>query len=207
MTALSSSSFSETCEDNRASRMAFPEHFDPDVRIGAAEEGRPTPEDAISQQRADLGDQPLVAPMEILDKDAPSIGEVRSWLHEINPHYDPYDMRYCMNCGSCALAVYQRLSGKMDAVAGPYSLTIPEMEKATGKLQVPMSPVEIGDTLRAQGPGAFAVVGIDRAEGPGHWFCAYCPDGEHVYALDGQSGEVRGWPPDYGKVNNWDMSV
>lgn len=56
------------------------------------------------------------------------------------------------------------------------------------------------------GPGANAIIGIDRADGPGHWFNAYF-DGEKVVAVEGQSGEVRGWPPDYGEVTNWDICV
>ena len=58
----------------------------------------------------------------------------------------------------------------------------------------------------AQGDGAHAIIGIDRAEGPGHWFNAACIDGK-VVAIDGQTGEIRDWPPDYGDVVNWEMSV
>ena len=58
----------------------------------------------------------------------------------------------------------------------------------------------------AQGDGAHAIIGIDRAEGPGHWFNAACIDGK-VVAIDGQSGEILDWPPDYGDVVNWEMSV
>jgi hypothetical protein len=137
----------------------------------------------------------------------PTIGEVHEWLNEINPNYDPYKPAYCMNCGSCALAVYERLSGKTDAVASPHTLSDAEMEKATGKRLVEMSPGEIVDKLKEQGPGSFAVIGIDRFFGPGHWFVAYCPDGKHTYALDGQTGEIRGWPPDYGNIRDWEMTV
>ena len=42
--------------------------------------------------------------------------------------------------------------------------------------------------------------------GAGHWFNAWC-DGKKVYAIDGQTGTVSDWPPDYGNVTNWDMSV
>lgn len=135
-----------------------------------------------------------------------TIEEIRRWLHEINPHYDPYNVEYCSNCGSCALAVFKRLQGDSTATADNRTLTTPEMEAATGRRQIQMSPEEIKETLIGRGPGSCAVVGIDREFGPGHWFCAYTPDGRHVYAIDGQIGGVLGWPPDYGDVRNWDMS-
>jgi len=61
------------------------------------------------------------------------------------------------------------------------------------------------DVLEA-GDGAHAVIGVDREYGPGHWFNAACLEGK-VVAIDGQSGEVLDWPPDYGHVVNWEMSV
>lgn len=61
--------------------------------------------------------------------------------------------------------------------------------------------------MRGLGAGGHAVVGIDRTDGPGHWFNAYTPDGEHVYYVDGQTGEVTGWPPtELGDVAKWDVS-
>ena len=69
-----------------------------------------------------------------------------------------------------------------------------------------MSPDEIRDRLLAEGDGAHAIIGIDRAEGPGHWFNAACMDGK-VVAIDGQTGEITDWPPDYGDVVNWEMSI
>ena len=72
--------------------------------------------------------------------------------------------------------------------------------------QVSMSPAEIERRLLEQGDGAHAIIGIDRAEGPGHWFNAACIDGR-VVAIDGQTGEITEWPPDYGNVVNWEMSI
>jgi len=141
---------------------------------------------------------------------APSLDDVRSWLPTINPGYsgDPYDPR-SSNCGSCALAVSQRLQG-IDAVASLRTLSIAEMEAATGKTQTPMTPSDIASALVAQGPGSHAVVGIDREAGPGHWFNAYF-DGTNVVAIDGQSGKILDWPPEYGapgfKVTNWDAGI
>lgn len=76
----------------------------------------------------------------------------------------------------------------------------------TGLEQVSMSPEEIEATLLGAGDGAHAIIGIDRAEGPGHWFNAACIDGK-VVAIDGQTGEITDWPPDYGDVVNWEMSM
>ena len=106
------------------------------------------------------------------------------------------------------MAVEKRLNGdNPDAVASDKNIgTISGMNDATGMEQKPMTPDEIRDYLVAQGPGSHGVVGVDRSVGPGHWFNAYY-DGDQVYAIDGQSGEIRGWPPDYGNVSNWDFSV
>ena len=148
---------------------------------------------------------------EIIEADdipAKSIDDVGTWLSDVNPQYDPWDVDspYSSNCGSCALAVERRLEGQDDAVATDSTLTVEEMQEQTGMEQVPMQPEEIQQYLIDQGPGSHAIVGIDRSEGPGHWFNAYY-DGERVYALDGQTGTTEGWPPDYGDVTNWDVSV
>ena len=136
--------------------------------------------------------------------------EIRNWLKDINPNYDPFDIEspYCNNCGSCAFAVEQKLSGNGDLTATADNIgTIPEMNALTGMEQVPMQPDDIQQYLLDQGPGAHVIVGIDRADGPGHWFNAVCLDDHTVVALDGQSGEILDWPPDYGNVTHWDISM
>lgn len=141
--------------------------------------------------------------------DVQGIDDVSGWLSDINPNFDPFDMDspYCNNCGSCAYAVYQRLEGNTDICASAENIGYnSEMEALTGMEQVSMSPEEIQDRLLAEGDGAHAIIGIDRAEGPGHWFNAACIDGK-VVAIDGQTGEITDWPPDYGDVVNWEMSV
>ncbi|UVJ38045.1 toxin glutamine deamidase domain-containing protein [Arthrobacter sp. CJ23] len=140
-----------------------------------------------------------------------SIADVRGWLESINPGYsgDPFDPR-SSNCGSCALAVFNRLDGSPAAAAEASSLSIEEVEKATGRKQTPMTSSEIREHLVRQVPGSHAIVGIDRLFGPGHWFNAYF-DGNEVVALDGQTGTIHGWPPDYGSPKNpvvyWDVGV
>lgn len=137
------------------------------------------------------------------------IDEVGDWLEEINPNFDPFDIDspYCNNCGSCTYAVYQRLEGNKDICATAENIGYnSEMEALTGMEQVSMSPEEIETRLLEAGDGAHAIIGIDRSVGPGHWFNAANIGGK-VVAIDGQSGEINDWPPDYGNVVNWEMSV
>ena len=141
--------------------------------------------------------------------DVHSVSDVSKWLGEINPNFDEFDPEspYCNNCGSCAYAVYQRLEGDSTSCASAENIGYNnEMNALTGMEQVSMSPQEIEQRLLNQGEGAHAIIGIDRAEGPGHWFNAACLDGR-VVAIDGQTGEITEWPPDYGDVVNWEMSV
>lgn len=141
--------------------------------------------------------------------DIAPINDVNRWLGEVNPNYDEFDPKspYCNNCGSCAYAVYQRLEGNPDVCASEHNIGYnDEMTTLTGMDQVSMTPDEIEQRLLAQGNGAHAIIGIDRAEGAGHWFNAACIDGR-VVAIDGQTGEVHDWPPDYGDVVNWEMSI
>ena len=80
------------------------------------------------------------------------------------------------------------------------------MEALTGLKQIPMSPDKIESYLLSKGNGAHAIIGVDRAFGPGHWFNAVCIDGK-VFAVDGQDGTISGWPPNYGNVVNWEISL
>ncbi len=136
--------------------------------------------------------------------------DMQNWLTDINPNYDPFDYEspYSNNCGSCSLAVYQRLEGIDDSsVASAENIGYNhEMNAITGMEQVSMSPSEIEQRLLEQGDGSHAIIGVDRAEGPGHWFNAACMNGK-VVAIDGQTGEITDWPPDYGNVVNWEMSI
>lgn len=134
-----------------------------------------------------------------------SIESVKGWVGSINPN-PGNDPRRNVNCGQCAAAVFKRLNGDNTAVAGLGTYSIPEMNQLTGKTQTTMSPDQIKNYLISQGPGSHAVVGVDRASGAGHWFNAYY-DGHQVYTIEGQGGEIRGWPPDYGNVVHWDVSI
>lgn len=124
--------------------------------------------------------------------DNPTIKGVESWVKEINPNYDPFDLDspYNVNYGVCTYVVYERLNGN-DAVVASYNNvpTNPEMEKLIGKKIKSMSPEQIEKRLLKAGDGAHAIIGVDREQGAGHWFNAACIEGK-VVAIDGQSGEV-----------------
>jgi TPR repeat protein len=64
------------------------------------------------------------------------------------------------------------------------------------------TPDEIAERLRARGKGAFVVVGVDRAHGPGHWYVAYF-DGEDVLALDPIANGRTAWPPPAADAVRW----
>lgn len=131
--------------------------------------------------------------------------EVNSWVCEINPNPNN-DPRRTVNCGQCAAAVFRRLNGDTNAVAGLGTYSIAEMNHITGRTQTTMTPTEIEAYLVEHGAGAHVVVGVDRASGAGHWFNAFY-DGRQVYTIEGQGGCLNGWPPDYGNVVHWDVSI
>ncbi|MBR3326843.1 MAG: hypothetical protein IKG22_05915, partial [Atopobiaceae bacterium] len=126
------------------------EDFDPDKRIGdfssAIESDRDSGKTRGVRAAEYDPDQRVGSPSSGEDVKPETIEEVRRWLPGINPHYDPYNIECCSNCGSCALAVFKRLQGDSGATADNRTLTIPEMEAATGRRQIQMSPEEIRDT-------------------------------------------------------------
>lgn len=139
-----------------------------------------------------------------------SADDIREWIKDVNPGYSGsrFDPR-STNCGKCAHAVFDALSGKPVRDAGPGTYGSAEMARAIGRKQIPITSSGIATRLRSEGAGAHAVVGVDRQNGVGHWFNAYF-DGQDVWAIDGQAGTVSGWPPDYGSPSNpvtyWDVS-
>ena len=158
------------------------------------------------EQQEPLYEQSLVA--KEMDE-GKELEDIKRWVKEINPNFDEFDTEspYSNNCGSCAYSVFKRFNGDHTAVASSQNIpTIAEMNAATGMVQKKMSPGDIQRYLLAKGKGANAIIGVDRSMGAGHWFNAWC-DGKKVYAIDGQTGTVSDWPPDYGNVTNWDMSV
>jgi len=158
-----------------------------------------------------VGIEPMQFDTQLETKDTQDIESIQAWLGDINPNYNPFDYTcpYNVNCGSCSLAVWNRLNGgDLNMVAGaeniPYNH---QMEALTGMQQVEMTPSAIKDYLFEQGAGANGIVGIDRADGAGHWLNVY-NDGERVVAIDGQDGSVKDWPPtDLGNVVRWELSI
>ena len=156
-----------------------------------------------------LQDEP--GEMPALDaSDIATVEDISQWVSDVNPNYDPFDYNspYCNNCGSCALAVEQKLSGMELTEASAENIgTIEEMNNQSGMEQMKMDWPDIENYLKFEGPGSHGIVGIDRVDGPGHWFNAYY-DGNKVVAIDGQTGTISDWPPDqYGSIKNMDFSV
>ena len=153
----------------------------------------------------------------ISQKYAESIDSIQNWIADVNPNYYnsslPNQKAYHCNCGSCAFAVEQRLSGA-NLTMQASSQNIPTddlMEKATGKKCKYMSVEQIEKRLIAAGPGSHLIIGINRKpiviggkkiNQPGHWFNAYY-DGKKIYTIEGQSGNVYDWPHDYGDISEW----
>ncbi len=165
--------------------------------------------DAELNETPDIESGVTDLPQDYSLRDTSDIQNISGWIGDINPNFDPFDVEspYSTNCGSCAYAVYQRLEGVDDACATADNIDYNfQMNALTGMEQVSMSPAEIEATLLEAGDGSHAIIGIDRSEGPGHWFNAACIDGK-VVAIDGQTGEISDWPPDYGDVVNWEMST
>lgn len=116
---------------------------------------------------------------------------------------------YNRNCGSCALAVENRMNGQKDAVAKKINIgTDDAMETATGKTCKYMPLDDIEKILKSMGAGSHLIVGINRKPTPfgkpqaGHWFNAYY-DGNRIYTVDGQCGKIFDWPHEYGNISDW----
>lgn len=137
-------------------------------------------------QRDDIHPPEAVEPLE-----SPS-----SWAADRNAG-GPGDVGRAANCGDCARAVELRWRG-VDAVAGSARRLDGEstevMDAWSPGDRVPATFDDVADRLGQLGPGASAVVGIDRHEGSGHWFNAL-NDGGTIVAVDGQSGAWEAWPP------------
>ena len=137
-------------------------------------------------------------------------GMLSDLIRTVNPHYgNPFFPESKVNCGSCAYAVYARLEGWSNATASLTNIDhIGDMEKIMGQQAFFMSPEDIETKLKAKGPGAHCIAGILRRHPttgeplPGHWFNLYY-DGDKVYTVDGQCGEVFEYPHDYGFVSDW----
>lgn len=137
-----------------------------------------------------------------------TIESISGWITTINPNYNnPFTPKANVNCGSCAFAVEARLSGKPNSTAGMENIPTPlKMEEATGKRCISTNPGGIASRLMQQGPGSHMIVGITRTRNgmpiSGHWFNVFY-DGNAIYTIDGQSGQIHGFPHDYHHVSGW----
>lgn len=144
-----------------------------------------------------------------------TIEKIAEWISTINPLYHdsgipPWERNpYHHNCGACALNVEKCLSGGVPEQAGIINIgTDIAMEQASGKKCRYMSIQDIESILKQRGAGAHLIVGINRKNTPfgqrqaGHWFNAYY-DGQSIYTIDGQIGQILDWPHDYGDISEW----
>jgi len=137
-----------------------------------------------------------------------TIQSISSWIKDINPHYgNPFLPQSKVNCGSCAFAVESRLNGDTTAIASLTNIgTDSGMEQATGKRCIYMPVHEIEKHLKDMGAGSHLIIGINRMKDgkaiSGHWFNAFY-DGNRIYTIEGQSGQILDWPHDYGYISEW----
>ncbi|WP_426310436.1 tetratricopeptide repeat protein [Cellulosimicrobium sp. E-16] len=94
------------------------------------------------------------------------------------------------------------LRGGQAQPATPSGPSEAELAELVGSGFEPTTPDEIAERLRARGKGAFVVVGVDRAHGPGHWYVAFF-DGEDVLALDPIANGRTAWPPPAADAVRW----
>ncbi len=94
------------------------------------------------------------------------------------------------------------LRGGQVQPATPAGPSEAELAEIVGSAFEQTTPDEIAARLRARGKGAFVVVGVDRAHGPGHWYVAY-HDGEDVLALDPIANGRTEWPPPAADAVRW----
>lgn len=144
-----------------------------------------------------------------VDQSELTIEQIDTALRDINPNYDVKNLEngFATNCGHTSSILNDVLNGRPTREApGGSTLSMKQMAEATGRPQVPATPAQIEATLRAEGAGAHAVVGIDRAGMDGHWFNVYF-DGSKVWTLDAQTGARGGWPPHEPHATLWDVSI
>lgn len=191
---------------------------DPSTTDPASTEGKPdqgddsADSDQDTTQDGQSNDQPAErhpdspspedTPQQIRDK-------IDQALTQSNTNFDPYDLEngFATNCGNVSSNMNDFLNGSPIVDAETGTLTISEMEARTGLPQTAATPEQIEASLRAQGPGAHVVVGVDRGfNEDGHWFNAVF-DGETVWSVDGQNGTRTPWPPHEPNATFWDASI
>ncbi len=143
----------------------------------------------------------------------PVTGEMdpEAWMRAVNPDFEGYvdfrgKMPHNINCGLSAQAVALALDGRPRIAEGSERGMTPTQMREWSQVEQTRFGVRVYDIearLRTMAPGAHAIVGLDYRNGGGHWFNAYW-DGQRVWALDGQDGTCKEWPPDYFNVASYD---
>ena len=123
------------------------------------------------------------------------VSEYESLIDGVNPNFDPnVDNAYARNCGGCAFATWERLSGiDPQAQADWRNIgTIGGMEEACDMRFADCAPNQLEQFARSQGPGWHGMCAMEwPPDGEtGHWVNLATSETGHVYVLDSQCGEV-----------------
>jgi hypothetical protein len=106
------------------------------------------------------------------------------------------------HAASAVAAMIGVLRGEPGRTATPSG---PSEQELAGLIGAPFhetTPEELTARLRARGAGAYSLVGIDRAHGPGHWYVAHF-DGNDVRLLDPIANRSVDWPSAGTDVVRW----
>ena len=123
------------------------------------------------------------------------VSEYESLIDGVNPNFDlNVDNAYARNCGGCAFATWERLSGiDPQAQADWRNIgTIGGMEEACDMRFADCAPDQLEQFARSQGPGWHGMCAMEwPPDGEtGHWVNLATSETGHVYVLDSQCGEV-----------------
>jgi hypothetical protein len=105
------------------------------------------------------------------------------------------------HAASAVAAMVGVLRGEPGRPATPSGPSEQELAELIGAPFQQTTPDELAERLRARGKGAYSILGIDRAHGPGHWYVTYF-DGNDVMLLDPIVNGAAAWPP-AGDVVRW----
>ncbi|MFW6775646.1 tetratricopeptide repeat protein [Nocardioides sp. CPCC 205120] len=107
------------------------------------------------------------------------------------------------HAASAVAAMIRFVRGGERATAEPTGPSQAELEDLVGSPLRPTTPEEIAARLTdADDPTAHLLVGVDREQGPGHWYVAMRMDGE-VTALDPIANTRHPWPPPNADAVRW----
>ncbi|WP_052337198.1 tetratricopeptide repeat protein [Nocardioides alkalitolerans] len=94
------------------------------------------------------------------------------------------------------------LRGSPVAPATPTGPSEAQLATLVGRPLQQTTPEEIAARVAAGGDGTYLLVGVDRAQGPGHWYVALAAEGG-VVALDPIANARLAWPPPAADAARW----